>query len=818
MTQGGSRPSAAETNEDVARVYESLREKMLRRDPDWSQVAPDDPRHVLLEVFAEELADLDGRLRSARESLVPRLLEALGGEPRDPIPASTLLRFVSAEDGSARVPAGTVALARRRDGEPRVSFETTGGVWVSRAEVRRVVTQCVEDERDWTVYPSAGWERPDGAWLGHRTRRARYVYVGDAALACLRLPSAELVLECPVRVEDRAEFVRSEWEGRTPRGWRRLAIEWDARGEDGGDTLLARIRGPAPDLSLEPVDGLRSYWLRCALPSTFSGEIGDWRWASLRLGTDAPEGSALAPTLRFPRSVAKLLSEDEDETRDHSLSRESAAPASAAPTHQPTVCVGLDRAGAGSLAFEFDAPLGPTTAGTDSSSRPQFQWEYSIEGGFRVLSVDDTTEGFTQSGAITWNAPPDWAEVELCGERLFWIRGRWVDGARPSPARLLAIVPHAAPAEQRRTLSGCVREVSFDERGRGRLTDAAGDGTPLRFETFELCDDEGVWRTFSRRPDDATENASASGFRLRRLVRGGGIEIELDPRWRGRRRLRFETLAYTHGERGSVPAESVVVIEDEGRGVDHVVQPRAASGGRDVESATAFRRRLAWEWGSSSRLVTRADFERALRALEPRVARVEIYVDPRCGSRVDATVVLDGETEPGALSPARLRELEVELTERTPLGTALVLHEPAFVDVDLVVGAPLGGAAESRAVAARVARFFDPLTGGTDASGLPTGGWLGSIDLATLAGDGSLPIGSVRLEATDRSAVLPREWRESAFARAPVAFPRLVSVREESVANARGFADEMSGDASRNAAADSPSVNKPEDDVLPGDD
>ena len=79
---------------------------------------------------------------------------------------------------------------------------------------------------------------------------------------------------------------------------------------------------------------------------------------------------------------------------------------------------------------------------------------------------------------MSWKTPPGWTAREIHGEKLFWVRARWVSGGYGKPPLVAAIIPHAVGIRQGRVLENVIHEVDFDARGRGRLLISCADGEP----------------------------------------------------------------------------------------------------------------------------------------------------------------------------------------------------------------------------------------------------------------------------------------------------------------------------------------------------
>jgi len=101
--------SHAIPGERDADVLRRLDAEISRRLPQWRSRGPEDPARVLLETFARCIARLEVDVAGLADVLLPRVLAALGHEPRWPCAARAAIRFHAA-DGcteAVRVAAGT---------------------------------------------------------------------------------------------------------------------------------------------------------------------------------------------------------------------------------------------------------------------------------------------------------------------------------------------------------------------------------------------------------------------------------------------------------------------------------------------------------------------------------------------------------------------------------------------------------------------------------------------------------------------------------------------------------------------------------------
>ncbi len=773
-THAAPRATEFSTDLDASTAREFLahmESRLVERSPSWAEIGPDDPRRVLVEVFAESLARLSSEAGAIEESLYPRLLELLGAEPLGPRPAHGVVCFrVDEEVGEVNVPAGTMVAPARAAGEPHVAFVTTSDAPCSTAELKRVVLTCAESCREIIPYPHHGWNESECELFGGRESYERRLYLGDLVLSILRSRIGELTLEWGM---DGEQLLGALWEFSATGGWRSLPVEWEeARGVGGEKVLRMKLCGPLFDLTEATVDCQASYWIRCVLPHRGDVRLTVPQWVSWA-GSGAPVAveELDSSAWRFPRPVVRILTCHEDLWGDHSVTSLVAQPGSLGRRHfdvsllphdeDPAVYFGWDRGCAAGVYVDVGRASGWHGALTRGAV---LKWEISTPNGFQPFVVSDGTQGFSRPGLISWAAEEDMAPIELHGERLVWVRARWVGGTVCEPLRMRRVLPHAAVVQQRTEHRDVRFELELDARGKARVTLPIDDGQPLKFDVIDVQDDTGEWRSCRRIPrasdrletvvgsgdvdpagdlpgaadtdEPATPEVPQSGgrFRLHRR-RDGTLELDLSAMWRGRRMLRLPRVLLTQGALGNRSVESIRVLEGDLPGVTQVVQPLATSGGADAESSQCFRRRAVCDLRMSRRVVTAEDIAHFCKAYIPEVARVEVASQR---DRLGYLVVTLVRRDRRPLPPGLRQDVAEELGRKVPLGTLVEVTAPGFVPVEVSMtpagGEQLPSLPLRRALVACLEAFFDPVTGGEDRLGLPARGWLDDEGLSVVLG------------------------------------------------------------------------------------
>jgi len=725
-----------------------LEERVSRRLPAWNRCGPEDPAVVLLEAFAEALAEVEAEAEGVEERLFPRVLESFGEEPRWAVGASGAVVFRVAGDDPEPVwiPRGTRVGTRRVAGEARLSFETTVGGWASSGKLARVMSLAGEEPRSVLSETGAPTFVPASPvpLFGGRDEIARYLYLGDPVLALLRESDGALVLEWPGHPSAVAE---GRWDYSVAGGWRHAQVECEeVRSEGGHKRLRWTLHGPLSGLSNRELEGVTGPWLRLCLPVARRLTLSQPQWTAMRL-----ERGGLAPThesaktgfgfvVSMPRPVTHLLSFGGERWEEHSFSRDKIKPALSSPTWDPALYLGWESPLSASVYFALTSGGGSA----NDSNAPELLWEYSKARRFQALEVTDGTLAFTRDGTLSWKAPGDWEAQELFGQRLFWVRSRWVDGAYVRPPAVRAVLPHAVDVRQGQTLESHVVEVTLDSSGSGHVDLSFPEGEPAPIREVAARMEGGEWTT--------VREAS-----VRRLPEGG-YHVELGARFSGSVQLKFPELRVGLGAHGNVATGSLRVLESDLERIVDVAQPLPLGGARDAETADAFRGRIIAEWKTGDRAVTEDDFRRLCQSYDPSLARVEVKRDAARGERLVVTVI-----SPDDFCPRRARDLEEMLLPRVPVGMRLEVVAPVALPVE-VQARPRADAPDARAPSLEVVRFLeealrrytDPLSGGPEGQGFADDRWwdpdtadarLVSIFLRFLSGS---PFG------VDWS---PREWR-----------------------------------------------------------
>lgn len=395
-------------------------------------------------------------------------------------------------------------------------------------------------------------------------------------------------------------------------------------------------------------------------------------------------------------------------------------------------------------------------AGVDPAD-PPLAWEVSRRSGTwsEATVLADATGGFNYgSGRVTLQLPSSSARVLVGGRGMHWLRCRLSattrsgsDGGRftqPPSIEVITAAPIGAllPAEHASRVVG--EPIGYS------------DGTPgqvfgLRYApVLELRQDERLEvrvlgedavEEWTSRDSFIDSDADDRHFILNEATG----EIQLGPAIRGedgvwsqrgaipRKGTQLWMTSYRHGggQAGNVAADTLAVLKSPIPGVATVTNPKAASGGVDLESLDSARRRAALDIRSRSRAVTAGDFEFLAGEASPRVARARCVAG---GGNALALHILPRVILPSArpltpeeLTPedALLEEVSEYLDERRLIGTSVHVCPVALRGVSVMVRLRAAPGADSgrieRETADALYRYLNPISGGARAE--DGGGW-----------------------------------------------------------------------------------------------
>ena len=422
---------------------------------------------------------------------------------------------------------------------------------------------------------------------------------------------------------------------------------------------------------------------------------------------------------------------------------------------------------AAALYLGFDRPLegAPVSMLFDVEENVRFRmepvvFEYSTRSGFQPLKVVDGTENFSGPGTVLFMPPADFAAAEVEGVRRWWLRLRGGENAVQgyhAPIRSIRLnavdirsqqtqpeetfsIETAAPdmtfplaAENILAAEVFVNELGQLSRSQMREMqeqqpenvraeqDFLGETTAFFVRWTEVD-------TFDRsRPGDRHYQID----RVRNaLVFGDGVNVRI-PQARQGAAITVRAVS-CEGARGNVPAGAVNRFFGNVLYVESVYNPKETCAGSDLEDAASARRRGADLLSGRGRLVSEADFTRAVRSFSGEIEKVKCLagrdIDGRSNPSLITIAVMT--RDQGAFHHLRepLRKMLLERCDAALAAEDLILSEPMYVEISVSVWVKLRGAARAfdvqNLILESIRTFLNPLSGNWNIGRLPTEGQL----------------------------------------------------------------------------------------------
>ena len=599
------------------------------------------------------------------------------------------------------------------------------------------------------------------------------------------------------------------WEYWDAKRWRMLEVHDDSRSLTQSGVVTFQRPSNLADVAFAGVTGP---WIRArvvrgdfGVPGTFELHNDQFVWHDTR-PLRPPTLRHLA--LRFAakaRPCARVLALNDFHVTDHTAQAadelQTLAPFVPVATDSPTVYFGfrapfspdlhalwLDFVPQEGVAGGLRAGAGETSDALDVATAAQvLAWEYCNGDVWAPLAVRDETRGFTQSGFVRWQGPPDHRPTKRYGEDLHWLRVRLEFGGYDVPPLVRAAVLNAVGAHNVQT---------FGETVLGSSTGLPNQA--FRFVRGPVLPGEQIWVRERERPTGpalaallheaagrtcedvedgvlvpwtAVTSLFESGPTSRHYLRdagtdevrfGDGVRGLVPPK--GDRNVVCRRYQLGGGESGNVPAEALTVLL---AAVPHVATVRnlvPATGGADLETVAQVKERGPHTLQARSRAVTAADFEWLAREASTAVARVCALPHPLRAGEVTVVIVPrvpDNQAEvldKPVPSTELLRRVRDHLADKKLLTTLLHVQRPVYrelsVRVDVLVVQATVTERVQREMVQRIRRFLHPLHGGRDGTGWPFGRAVYRVDLYHVIEDiaGVDVVDRVRLveEATQR--------------------------------------------------------------------
>jgi len=514
------------------------------------------------------------------------------------------------------------------------------------------------------------------------------------------------------------------------------------------------VRFAAPALGQVVVNGRRDAWIRVRIaagdyaasptasrpPSVHTLELDvDWTspwtapdtavveddWTRTRLAPAA--GGALPPFVPFVRP-------------------EELRPALYLGFRRPGEAVGFANRAVTLYLGVAAVPFGGSGEAAAPAVPARVAWEYWNGEGWARLEVIDESAAFARRGVLTFVGPADFFASARFGREAFWLRAVPEGGGWAHPPRLEQVLLNTVWAEHAARVRGEVLGSGSGQPGQHVRTARAPvlpgerievrEAEPPPAAELEALEREGgpgalsaaaagTWVRWTAVTDFHGSGPASRHYVVDRAtgeVRfGDGRRGRVPPRGRGN--LRAAHYRTGGGPAGNRPAGNLAQLKATVPYVDRVTNPEPAAGGTAAETLDSVRARGPRTLRHRGRAVTLADLEDLAVEASPEVAVARAF-GPRYeaeAGRVRVLLVPRGAEARPVPSLELLDRVRAHLAERLPAGVELELMGPEWVEVSVtaeVVPLTFEGAGEARAaLAARLAAFLHPVTGGPGGAG-----------------------------------------------------------------------------------------------------
>jgi predicted phage baseplate assembly protein len=382
-------------------------------------------------------------------------------------------------------------------------------------------------------------------------------------------------------------------------------------------------------------------------------------------------------------------------------------------------------------------------------------WEYWNGATWAAINPDsDGTRAFTQDGHILFPGPGASLKTAAIGgvaAPLYWIRSRVAASSYEMPPRLTAIRTNTAQATQALTFRD---EVLGSSDGTPNQTFSVAntpvvelgspqkfknpDGTQVTISSVRLEVDEGqgfqVWQQvddfFSSKQADRVYTFSTNTG----VVTFGDGEFGKIPAPASAGNIVARTYRAGGGSQGNVGAGTITQIQTSVPSVSGVTNSGPATGGTDEETVADAKLRASRALKSNNRAVTAEDFEtlaeEAPGANVQRACAMPLhhpsYPNDQIPGVVTVVVVPDSPDPNPIPNQTTLQAVCASLDQHRLLTSEVYVAGPVYrkvrVAVQLLIDPAMDLATVKNQVAAMLASFFHPLTGGSDGTGWPFGG------------------------------------------------------------------------------------------------
>ncbi len=657
---------SSQSKDEFAQIYNRMVQRLGELDPNWN-LKPEDPASVLLEIWAEEIATMKDQLRAAEEEVIERLLELVGVEPSSPRSARCFVRFQPTTEGSRakKWNAGTAFEAEYDDG--RVAhYELPQSLWVSSGRlVRAYSTRRASLKR----LPVDRQGSPVNPLLGDSIEVGRLLYLGDQRFQSLSNSYRPISIEWAGTHPELSDRI---WEYRTPEGWRELPCDFELVQTPSATRLKMVLQGPLSGLDSYSFQGAKIPWIRAHLPARRSIQLS---LPQLDLGGT-------------PTSIERLFVESGGKFEDLSFSEQSITLDEPPAIHDPATYFGFDHEGPYSLWVNLKTDEMASSLLSHHDRQPRWIWEAFTSSGWTTLEkqdVIDSTEGYQRSGCISIEPPQSSSRQSLFGDRLFWLRARWLEGQYLDLPMIQSISSNSLELVEGQTTPRVRLQVSTSSEDWIPLPDSI-QGCEVGLDSIRVRLQDREWNL--QKLDNEESRQSKTGFFLKRFPDGKlHFQLELGESFSMTSPQLMEVdllnLKYSLGAKGNGKIKSIKPL-DSGEGGVEIQVSEVASGGLDVESIDSLKRRASLASVHGECWVTENDILRQVRGLLPQVERV--YLE-NVNSSIRVQLIQSDRAKSQLVQSSHCLSLERYLNDHSPPGMRIEVRSQRAFPVKLIVHA-----------------------------------------------------------------------------------------------------------------------------------
>ena len=432
--------------------------------PEWTNHNSSDPGVTLLELYAWMTEMVLYRLNKVPEKNFLTFLDLIGVRLKPPEPARVVLELTPSEgaDGELVVKKGTQVATLQAAGAEPVTFETLRDITLLPVHVVRAASSHRATVADHTEALASG-EAREPLFAGV-LEVERFLYLGDDRLSAFNEEAAvDLFFEAmPGSSGPRIPTI-TEWQYFDGKRWRDMTVN---RAESDSRRLSF---GSHPGIEKQIVNNVETYWVRGKLAEPLKDPAAvQLDSVSLRVEI---LGEGMAPENAFVNIGNYIFLPVDQGKSFHPFGEEPKFDCALYLGHKelfsaPEARIRLEAQlvepsvvptpeGSPDLVVNFEYWNGRKWAELGRTSPMGVS---GVQGQFNFL---DSSGAFTRNGAISFDRPFDMVEIEVGGQKNFWIRARINAGNYGAPGSYELVGQNWVFKEDRPLRPPCLKSLVF---------------------------------------------------------------------------------------------------------------------------------------------------------------------------------------------------------------------------------------------------------------------------------------------------------------------------------------------------------------------